>query len=301
MGKDSKIAWTDHTWNPWRGCAKVSEGCENCYAEQGAKRFPAVMGVWGTLEEGGTREVAAARYWRLPLHWNAEAAGRLVGMGRRPRVFLGSVMDFFEAWPESKITMARGDAWDMIGRCRNLDWILLTKRPENIPRMLPFDWLYRTSNDVNPHQMLLLGQVNHRYSHVWLGVTVENQARAEERVPLLLKIPAAVRWLSCEPLLGPIDLTRWLKTGEIHWVVVGGESMQGGRCREFNIEWAEEVVNQCDAAGVPVFVKQLGSKPVVPADVGFTPLHFKQKAGNDPEEWPEWMRRRDFPRPTRTA
>ena len=249
MGQTTKIEWCDHTWNPWRGCAKVSPACDHCYAERQALRNPAVLGQWG---DSGTRTHASAAYMDLPYRWNR--AARKAGVRRR--VFCGSLMDFFE--DNMQIESDRRRAWQVIQDCTALDWLLLTKRPKNFARMLP--WCDGSDVRVRPH--------------VWLGVTVENQAMADERIPLLLGAPAAVRFLSCEPLVGPISFrwAPWTKPAVypdggsteshldgmrgIDWVITGGES--GRDARPMHPGWVGGLRNQCQAAGVPFFFKQWG-------------------------------------------
>lgn len=283
MGKDTKIAWTDHTWSPWRGCSQVSEGCDNCYAMTQASRFPDVLGVWGTKEEGGTRPRGDARYRMQLVRWNGLA--RRAGVMRK--VFVGSIMDFFEDNPD--VNDFRADRiWPLLEVCNSLYIQLLTKRPENIWRFLPDGFAREGNTTIVPH--------GKRWDHIWLGTTVENMAQAERRIQPLIDIPCSVHFLSVEPMLEEMDLTPWLATNRIQWVIVGGESAQRGRCREFNVEWAESIIVQCDGYNVPVFVKQMGSKPLIPSSgLGTMPLMLKQKAGTDASEWPEWLRRQEFP------
>jgi protein gp37/5-methylcytosine-specific restriction endonuclease McrA len=241
MAENSKIEWTHHTFNPWRGCTKVSPGCANCYAETMSGRNPATLGVWGPR---GTRVVAAESYWRQPLKWDRDAKAA----GERRRVFCASLADVFEGletmpreeWP--KVAEARARLMcEVIPATPNLDWLLLTKRPANavLDGFRPLHWAGRWPDNV------------------WLGVSVEDQQRADERIPELLKVPAAVRFLSVEPLLGAVDLRPWLsrrfaiwtdcddqthaarEPGGLHWVIVGGESGPGARpCR---VEWARSI------------------------------------------------------------
>ena len=226
--KDSPIAWTENTFNPWRGCQKVSPGCANCYAEAMSRRNPAVLGRWG---DQGTR-VIATDAWLHPPKWNREAKAA----GQRKKVFCASLADVFEDRPE--LIAPRRRLFDLIGQTPNLDWQLLTKRPENFAALLPW---WTTNLPAN----------------VWLGVTAEDQPRAEERLPLLASAPAVVRFVSCEPLLAPVDLTCWLATGGLNWVIVGGES--GNRRRPMELAWLEAIVGQCRAFSIPVFVKQDGA------------------------------------------
>lgn len=238
MAEHTKIEWCDMTWNCWRGCSRVSAGCVNCYAERQAKRNPSVLGEWGT----GKRVIASESYWQQPIRWNKKARQE----GRRYRVFCGSMMDVFEDRPE--LEEPRNKLLTTIFATPHLDWLLLTKRPENAQDLCWKKW--RAGIPEN----------------VWMGVSVENQETADERIPLLLQIPAAVRFLSCEPLIGPIRLNEWLLSEHgrrqigarpgIGWVIVGGES--GPKARPMHPSWVRSIRDQCQAAGVPFFFKQWG-------------------------------------------
>jgi protein gp37 len=264
MGKDSAIQWTHHTFNPWWGCTRVSPGCTNCYAETFARR----VGVkWGPQAE---RRVFGDKHWNEPLKWNREAEKA----GERRRVFCASMADVFEDRPE--LEAERAKLWLLIAQTPSLDWLLLTKRPEKMSWMAPPHWSPRWP------------------SNVWAMTTVEDQQRAEERLPALKAIPAVVRGLSVEPLLGPLVLD----LAGISWVIVGGESGHGAR--PFDLAWARSIVNQCQEAQVPVFVKQLGAQPWAPEALqrkseGTSPLRLKDKKGGDPSEWPEELRVRELP------
>ena len=285
MGKDSKIEWTHHTFNPWRGCTKVSPGCANCYAEAQSKRNPAVLGMWG---KQGSRVVASDDYWRQPLGWNHHAALA----GERHRVFCASLADVFEGkdtmppecWVD--VQQARRRLFELITNTPSLDWLLLTKRPENI-----VGWLedYRDDDHVAMNYW--------PWPNVWLGTSIEDQQRAEERIQHLLATPASMRFLSCEPLLGPLDLSPWLnrrklphpgRNPRIDWVIIGGES--GSKARRFEIEWAEEIIGQCEQVGVPCFVKQMGAAPTACGER----IQLGRK-GDAIEDWPEHLQVRQFP------
>lgn len=427
MGDQTKIQWTNHTFNPWLGCQKVSDGCKHCYAEVDA---PARKHRAGGLELWGPPSTAARvrtseSYWKQPFTWDRKAASE----GTRHRVFCASQADVFE--DNAAVVAWREQLFSVIERTPHLDWQLLTKRPENFKRMLPASWL------ATPR------------ANVWLGTTVENQAAADARIPELLSTPAAVRFLSCEPLLEAIDLAGWgsaapavdlatapnswsefawpewvptrlrlaierdwsargegpkhwlkdhavqrvpasgaivtckapengylridktapegvvrgrylhfwsnigcvimddgsvvhgsagygsgwlsrwrtdsgLYRSKLSWVIVGGES--GSKARPFDIAWARSIVAQCKNAGVPVFVKQLGAKPVdgsileilgpdltvhyrrPPEDelvaeakqrpgymVRPTRLQLRDSHGGDMSEWPEDLRVREMP------
>jgi protein gp37 len=250
----------------------VSEGCRACYAREFAKRNPDVLGTWGKDEP---RVIAGDRYLQQPLAWARKARANK----RRERVFLGSMMDFWE--DNEQLVGTRRLVAGIVSTLVGLDWLILTKRPEAMTRL--------ASGSITVHDL-----VTRR--HVWSGVTVENQRRAEERVPRLVEATGGHRrrWLSVEPLLEEIDLEPWLGREDIQWVVVGGESGQGGHpARPFDLEWCESVVEQCRRHRVPVFVKQMGSRPVA----GGLGLKLKDRHGGDMGEWPEWMRVREFPQP----
>ena len=223
MAKDSAIEWTHHTFNPWWGCTKVSPGCKHCYAETFSHRIG--QEIWGPRAE---RRFFSDSHWREPLKWNAEA-GRT---GERRRVFCASMADVFENRVE--LSPVRERLWHLIADTGNLDWLLLTKRPERVRNAVPW-------GDPWP-------------SNVWIGTTAENQRWAEKRVPVLLQLPAAVRFLSCEPLIGAVDLRAW--TTGIDWVIAGGES--GHNARPMNPDWARSLRDQCAEAGIAFHFKQWG-------------------------------------------
>lgn len=234
MAQNSKIEWTDHTFNPWWGCTRVSAGCDHCYAASIAKRFKSAI-LWGP---SSARKEASNLYWGFPYRWdqNAEAAGR------RDRVFCGSMCDVFE--DRLDMVSARARLLNLIHNTPNLDWLLLTKRPQNINKL----WDQAATEWGEPGTLAL------PLPNVWLGATVENQAAADTRIPELLGCPARVRFLSCEPLLGPIKLD--LPAG-INWVIAGGESGPGAR--PTHPDWVRGLRDQCRAAGVPFFFKSWGS------------------------------------------
>lgn len=230
MGADSKIEWTHHTFNPWWGCTRVSPGCEHCYAETFAKR----VGVkWGVQAD---RRFFGEKHWREPLKWNKSAGER----GVRERVFCASMADVFEDRPE--LDEERLRLWCLIEATPHLDWLLLTKRPENMERLEPESW-----NKGWP-------------ANAWAGCTVEDRKR-KERIDHLRKVPAGVRFLSVEPQLedlGTVDLTG------IHWVICGGESGHGAR--PMHPDWARSLRDQCLAAGVAFHFKQWGEWAEIPYD-----------------------------------
>ena len=224
MGQYSKIEWTDHTFNPWWGCIRVSAACKNCYAEAMAKRYG--HKVWGAKSK---RRFFSDDHWKQPLKWNKQAATD----GVRRRVFCASMADVFE--DREELIPWRERLWSLINKTPHLDWLLLTKRPENIANMAPESGFP---------------------ANVWLGTTVENQKYADLRIPVLLAVPAAVHFVSCEPLLGPLDLREYLDTGRLDWVIAGGES--GGKARPTDPQWFESLRDQCTHYGVKFHFKQWG-------------------------------------------
>ncbi len=243
MAENSKIEWTDHTFNPWVGCTKVSPACDHCYAEGWAKRTGHPE-LWT-----GERRLTSEANWKQPIKWNRAAAAA----GARHRVFCASLADVFD---NQVPTHWRWELWQLIAHTPALDWLLLTKRPQNIAKMLPQVWPWPMPN-------------------VWLGTTVENQEEANRRIPALLAVPARVRFLSCEPLLGPVSLSvTWLsvpvgdgpeRMDGIDWVIAGGES--GGGARMMAPIWAASLRDQCAGAGVAFFMKQMTRKAPIPADL----------------------------------
>lgn len=329
MGTASKIEWTQHTASPWHGCTEVHAGCDHCYAREMAKRNPATLGVWG---DAGTR-VLSKSFHANCRRWNAQAEKA----GVRASVF-PSICDPFEDFTgrmfETIDTMddARRDLFATIDASPWLDFLLLTKRPQNVRRM----WV----QPINAHsygsreQLERLGRLQHydyqRYHeldkagwrhNVWLLTSISDQPTADAMVPELLKCRDLVPVLgvSAEPLLGPIDLaaigrnaTGWpainALTGErraeqgpttrvhdgpkIDWIIIGGES--GHNARPCRATWVRDIVRQCQDAAVPVFVKQLGAN----AEEGYgvnRKLRLTDGKGGDPLEWPEDIRVRQFP------
>lgn len=256
--ENSSIEWTDHTFNPWYGCTKVSPGCANCYAETLMDtRYGKVK--WG---KGQPRVRTSSVNWKKPLQWNREAKNADI----RPRVFCASLSDWLDDEIPCEWIM---DLLLMISHTPALDWLLLTKRPQNwkmrlseaaglashsekSEAMLTFlQWLMDWQNGTPP-------------PNVWVGTSMEDQIRADERMPHLLTIPAKVRFLSCEPLLGRVDLAYSAFNGAdslgsipgIHWVIAGGESGPGAR--PMMHEWAIDLRDQCQRAKVAFHFKQWG-------------------------------------------
>ncbi len=292
MGEVTEISWCHHTANFWWGCTKVSQGCKHCYAAT----FTTVrkkLDVWGPT---AGRE-AKKTVWTDVLAWNRKAGEA----GERRRVFVSSLADFFEgpstcqdADAYKVITDARARAFPLMEQCANLDFLLLTKRPENVRDMVPLEWL--AGKDATDYANN--GPYKWEYKwpkNVWIGTSVEDQATADQRIPHLLQVNAPVRFLSMEPLLGPVDLSiirapqigqdlmplygMWQpnysgraggavaggKCNGIDWVIVGGES--GTNARPMNPEWVLRLRDQCVRHRVP--------------------FHFKQ--------WGEWVRLQDSP------
>jgi len=299
MAENSLISWTTHTFNPWRGCAKVSAGCKHCYAEHlVAKRQG--LPLWGIDAE---RKIAAESTWKEPRRWNRLAAQA----GERHRVFCSSLADVFE--PRADLADARRRLFRLIEETPALDWLLLTKRPESMAQLaVEAGWLRAWP------------------SNVWAGTTVEHQAAAEERIPRLLGVPARVRFLSCEPLLEPLNLESipanlprlsgpgWSdylnplagrgcdpQSGEfledtyprISWVIAGGESGPGARL--FDLGWARSIRDQCKGAGVAFFFKQVGAVAFEGPPELSTRYRTDHRAGADPAEWPLDLQIQELP------
>ncbi|SOY56815.1 phage Gp37/Gp68 family protein [Cupriavidus taiwanensis] len=276
MSENSKIEWTDHTFNPWEGCQKVGPGCDHCYAETRNARFAGGTAVnWGG--PGAPRRRTSAANWRKPLAWNAQHEKFFAEHGRRQRVFCASLADVFD---NAVSVQWRYDLLRLIMATPNLDWLLLTKRIGNAGPMLE-----------QAMRALTVGREGWRdnyLSNVWIGATIVNQAEADRDIPKLLTTPAAVRFLSMEPLLGPVDLRNVAVPAEhdqlrrpwdyegykfnalsshdddrfhqapatIDWVIVGGES--GPAARPMHPDWAIRLRDQCEGAGVPFLFKQWG-------------------------------------------
>lgn len=278
MAEKTAIGWTDHTFNPWWGCVKISPACDSCYAERDAHRYGFADGggngpeLWGP---GSERRRLSEKAWAKPLRWDAAAAEA----GRKALVFCASMADVFEA--RDDLDPERARLWELIEQTPNLIWLLLTKRPEQVLRRVPQRWIPGTEAGCEDPSC---GEapLDHAWpENVWIGTTVEDQARAELRIPRLLSIPAPVRFLSCEPLLGPVDLTHmdvegrledayWINAlsgrntdmgrpcrdaPSVGWVIIGGESGPGFRPME--LEHARSLAAQARAAGVPVYFKQV--------------------------------------------
>jgi protein gp37 len=305
MAEKTAIEWADATWNPWIGCTKVSPACDHCYAERDFDHRLHVV-QWGAGQE---RKRTGAENWEKPLKWNKRAfyeceicgwRGDTPEMGfpgsilenlascpscdaihlrdARRRVFCASLADVFDNEVPAEW---REDLFRLIEQTPNLDWLLLTKRIGNVWNMLPVPF------DFDRH-----------YPNVWLGSTICNQTEADRDIPKLLDTPAAVRFVSIEPMLGPVSLAPcWLNkrcgygddhdramshcfgcgalggysarcawpSQSIDWVICGGES--GPKARPMHPQWARDLRDQCAAAGVPFFMKQMTKRADIPADL----------------------------------
>lgn len=239
MAKTTGIKWTNHTINPWIGCAKISEGCLNCYAESMEKIYQ--RGEWG---------VGTKRHITSTSEDNVRSFNRKAGKDEERRtVFCASMADFFE--DHAALLSQRQRWWQIIKECTNLDWLILTKRSSLIRSMLPDDF-YSGS-----------------YKHVHLGATVENEKNTV-RLDDLRSIPewGGLRWTSMEPLLGPVGK---VNLENINWVIVGGESCQSNKFRPMEDSWVEEIMGQCDIYGATFFFKQTAGR------VGHNYPEFKGK------------------------
>jgi protein gp37 len=226
VAESSKIEWTDHTFNPWTGCTKVSPGCDHCYAESWAKRSGIVK--WGNHARKRTTE----DYWKGPRVWNKNADRFEAIHGHRQRVFCASLADVFDNKAKAGW---RSDLFDLIRQTPRLDWLLLTKRPSNISKMLPSDW-------------------RDGYPNVWLGMTAEDQTRFDQRWQFLSVVPATIRFISYEPAIGPLSIQN--ERIKPDWLIVGGES--GYRARAMESSWARSVIGECRDHGIKPFMKQWG-------------------------------------------
>lgn len=258
----TKIQWTDATWNPIRGCSRISQGCVNCYAEAVAARFSGP----GLAYEGLAKMTSGGPRWTGKVKLFPELLDQPARWKRPRRIFVNSMSDLFhETLPGgaiASIISAMEAAPQHTFQC-------LTKRA---------------------HRMRSILSNGYRISpHVWWGVSVEDQAAADDRIPALLDTPAEVRWLSLEPLIGPVKIPlAWMK--QLDWIVIGGESGPGAR--PFHLEWAEALVQLARKAGTKVFMKQLGARPVFDGE----PLKLRDsKKGGDIVEFPPALQVREYP------
>lgn len=242
----TKIEWCQETINPLPGCSKVSEGCKNCWALRMANRFKGTEKYHGLVENGE---------WTGRLNWWLADLEKPLRWKKPRRIFVNSMGDLFHHYlfhGDIPGDQYLNDLFHTMDIARHHQYLLLTKRPDNMKRFLE-------NSRIN-----IAGD----YPHVWIGVTAENQKRADERIPALLQVPAAVRWVSVEPMLGSVDLSRWLPdppdeipfrlhNDVLQWCVVGGESGPGAR--PMNPDWVRSLRDQCVAAGVPFLFKQWGA------------------------------------------
>ncbi|MCX7310245.1 MAG: DUF5131 family protein [Alphaproteobacteria bacterium] len=235
MGEVTGIEWTDRTFNPWIGCQEVGTDCDNCYARIMNNIWKWNGGTWGPH---APRKRTAESTWKNPLRWAKEAAET----GKSLRVFCASLADVFDNQAPDG---ARDDLFDLIRKTPELDWQLLTKRPENISKMLPADW-------------------NDGYANVWLGVTAGNQEYYDRRWSILRGIPAKARFISYEPALGPLKIAgHWGHYPD--WIICGGES--GSKARYMEPQWAYDLRDECRRLDVAFFMKQMTKKAPIPDDL----------------------------------
>jgi len=260
MSANTKIEWADHTFNPWIGCTKVGPGCDNCYAKADFDDRKHRV-TWGA---GQAR--SRTKTWGDPVRWNKQHLSFGIKHGRKQRVFCASLADVFD----NEVPQAwRDDLFRLISETPNLDWLLLTKRIGNAIDMI--------GDALLQEPRLKAGEcraASWPWPNIWLGATICTQEEADRDIPKLLAVPAAKRFLSMEPLLGPVDLERprpgpdmdqgggnmicqpWLIQSGIDWIIVGGES--GSNARPMHPDWVRSLRDQCEAAGVPFFFKQWG-------------------------------------------
>lgn len=317
--ESTKIQYANNTFNAWIGCHKVSDGCKHCYAEESQPARELRSGkiaatgfrkleVWGPPST--TERYRTSRHnWKQPILWNKSAQERVQKFGPSSRtiVFLNSLSDTFEE--HESVQKWQPDLWHLVEQTPNLLWLMFTKRPENIEKMFPLHWIE------NP------------LDNVWIGTSAENQDMFDKRVPILSKIPAMRRFVSIEPMLGPITTTalycpgcnarscfydhaptdgckscldrmahnymvgnirRCKRDYGIDWLILGGES--GADARPLNVEWVHDIVRVVGGSTTAVFVKQLGSNVI---DIGGR-VELSDRKGGDIDEWP-FQGRRDYP------
>ena len=335
MSVDSKIEWTDATWNPVSGCTRVSAGCDHCYAVQQTYR----MGRMGLIAKYDGLTVLNGKGDR---HFNGvvrthEDALDIPLKRRKPTVyFVNSMSDLFHKDVPFEFI---DRVFAVMALCPQHTFQVLTKRPERMAEYTQryckdgiASWPTDAGGRIHRHPWIVAGRelakgrgsklmndaavVAVPLPNVWLGTSCEDQATADERIQHLLRCPAAVRFLSLEPLLSKVTLWPWLNEPEsysihgrpkrasgasmgigpspIHWVIVGGES--GPKARPCDVGWIRSIIEQCKAAGVRCFVKQLGSRPYENEHIGKLPgAAMKHPKGGDPSEWPDDLRVREFP------
>lgn len=303
MGQATSIEWTDASWNPVRGCSRVSPGCENCYAERQAARFSGP----GQPYEGLVRMGKQGPHWTGVVRVIREHLEDPLRWSKPRRIFVNSMSDVFH---ESLTDYQIANIFSVMetARGRGHTFQILTKRAARMR-----EWVAEWARKIDYADDSGRGYLG-RYGHVWLGVSVEDQERADERLPELVRTPAAVRFVSYEPALEPVDFSRYLlpthleghmATTGVHWVIVGGESGPGAR--PFEVEWARTTIAQCKAAGVACFVKQMGRAPSMlgipvrfelacsDGEPGWVEGKLRDAHGGDWDEWPPAFRVREFP------
>lgn len=285
MSDATNIEWTDATWNPVTGCSAVSPGCANCYAARDAARFQArFTDDAGEPLAAFTGPTGARRAkWSGAVSCHADRLEQPLAWKKPRRVFVCSMADLFHAdVPDDFIDRV----FATMAACPQHTFQILTKRPDRMERYLD------------------LGSIE-PLPNVWLGTSCEDQQRFDERIDHLTACPTSLRFLSCEPLLGPINLGDLEGIG---WVIAGGESGPGAR--DCHVLWLKSIVNQADRAGVPVFIKQLGRRPVEPArrrpgakhyKGELVPLTISDQKGANQQDMPAALRRRDMPHTTQTT
>lgn len=314
MSQNTPIEWTDTTWNPTKGCSRISPGCKKCYAEKIAGRFSGEgktfhgFAIMKDHEAHWTGKVELIESKVMePLHW------------RKPRrVFVNSMSDLFhENLPYPDIL----HVFQTMAKCQRHIFQILTKREAKMRELLSLFWWrnlgYSPAMGGDHWVKVIAGEQRpgdqNFLPNVHLGVSIENQATADARIPQLLQTPAALRFISYEPALEAVNFEPWLPSPSyssgnrtskglqgLDWVIIGGESGPGAR--PFNLEWARTTIRQCKAAGVPVFLKQIGSNPVHSPYRGgwdapkLVPYPVKDKKGGDMAEWPADLRVREFPK-----
>jgi protein gp37 len=261
MVENTKIEWCDHTFNPWMGCQHVSPGCDHCYTETMMdQRYGKVQ--WGPH---GQRIRTSEDNWKKPLHWNAKAHAFARAQGHQPRVFCASLADVFDNQAPKG---SRDDLFRLIRTTLDLDWLLLTKRPQNIERMLPNDW-------------------GNGYPNTWLGITAEDDERYRMRWPIVSRVPAVIRFVSYEPAIAPLGSVDLDNVDVLpDWIICGGES--GPDARRMKPAWARALRDECADLDIAFFMKQIGSN-----HDGW-PTNIRGK-GLDMDEWPKGLRIREFP------
>ena len=274
MGANSGISWTDHTFNPWWGCVRVSPGCDMCYAEEWDKRFG--PSHWGGF---ASRRFFGDKHWNEPLKLDRKAKQE----GKIARIFCASMSDVCEILPFGhpqieEMKAARLRLCELIRNTPNLEWLMLTKRPENIVALFGYP-------------DMLLDEFGQWAPNVRWGTTTENQLFADRRLPALIAT-GCKNFVSYEPAIEMVNFMPWID--KLDWLICGGES--GKDARPFKLEWAQLILAQCDVSnkarmGCVPFIKQLGSNAF------FNGLPFKTKnhKGDDPTEWPQELQVQRFP------